>query len=104
MCANKQRRKSNSLQASGLKFASEDAEVSAKIVCVRFRTRTFAANAKCPKQNRSSMQGTNGGGKVILQDFVKVVRLNSVGVGCANLVYENVGLKKGSQRANFQSG
>ena len=90
MCANKQRRKTNSLQVSGLKFASEDAEVSAKSVCVRLRTRQFAANAKCPKQNRSSIQGKNGGGKVTLQEFVTVVRLNAVGIGCANFVYEKV--------------
>ena len=95
MCANKQRRKSNSLQASGLKLASEDAEVSAKSVCVRLRTRKFAANAKCPKQNRSSIEGSNGG-QLTLQGFVKAVRLNSVGIGYANSVCEEVGLKKGN--------
>ena len=92
----KQRRKSNSLQISGMKLASEDAEVTAKSACVRVGKRKFAANAKCSKQNRSSIQGTNGG-KVTLQDFVKAVRLNSVGIGSANPVCEKVGLKKGSQ-------
>ena len=94
MSAPKQRRKSNSLQASGLEQDGNQALTGvAKSACVTTWSRKFAADAKSPKPNQNAIQGGNGW-QATLQDVAKAVRPEGLGIGCANRAHKELGVKK----------
>ena len=65
----------------------------AKRACVVTWSRKFAAGAKSPKPNRSSIRSGNGW-QATLQDVVKAVRPEPLGIGCADRARKELGVKK----------